>query len=101
MTKEQKLERIKRNKHIYGLSQKYIDSLKIPKLLSRCIGQHSTMKQIMDDKNNFSIVEKIDQLKNLVKCLERKYEIIEKVENKRKIQKRMYYLYLNLTNCSF
>jgi len=61
--------------------------LKIPKLLSQSIGHFLTIKQILDDKNNFSIVEKINQLKNLIKCMKKKIAIIQKVERKRNERK--------------
>lgn len=47
------------------------------------------MKQIQDEKNNFSIVEKINQLKNLIKCMKNKVYIIERVEMKRKQAKAL------------
>jgi len=92
MTIEQRKQRIKLNRKRFGLSQYYIDNLKIPKLLSRCIGQHLNIKQIIDDKNNFSITEKIDHLKNLIKCLERKNNFIEKIEDKRKIELSIFFI---------
>jgi hypothetical protein len=52
--------------------------------LSQSIGHYLAIKQILDDKNNFSIVEKINQLRNLMKCMKKKINIIEKVERKRK-----------------
>lgn len=61
--------------------------MKIPKLLSQSIGHFLTIKQILDDKNNFSIVEKINQLKNLIKCMKKKIAIIQKVERKRNERK--------------
>jgi hypothetical protein len=51
------------------------------------VGHYLTIKQIDDEKNNFSIVEKINQLSNLVKCMKKKINIIEKVE-RRKIQEK-------------
>jgi hypothetical protein len=74
----------------YGLTTTFIKSLKIPKLMSHSIGHHLSIKQILDEKNNFSIVEKINQLKNLIKCMKNKIHIIENVEKKRKQLKIAY-----------
>jgi len=71
----------------YGLTPTYCKSLKIPKLLSQSIGHYLTIKQIKDEKNNFSIIEKINQLSNLVKCMKKKIRIICMVENERKHEK--------------
>lgn len=87
MTLDQRKIRIDNNKAKYGLEIGFIRSLKIPKLLSHSIGHHLTIRQIKDDKNNFSIVEKINQLNNLVKCMKKKIKIIEKVEQKKKSNK--------------
>jgi hypothetical protein len=43
-----------------------------------------SIKQILDEKNNFSIVEKTNQMKNLIKCMRKKIYIIENVDRKRK-----------------
>ena len=56
----------------------------MPKLLSQSIGHYLTIKQIKDEKNNFSVIEKINQLKNLIKCMKNKIRIVEGVERKRK-----------------
>jgi hypothetical protein len=87
LTLEQRKIKIQQNKVKYGLNASYIRSLKIPKLLSQSIGHFLTIKQILDDKNNFSIVEKINQLKNLIKCMKKKITIIQKVERKRNERK--------------
>lgn len=87
ITQDQRNFRIKLNNEKYGLSKEFINSLKIPKLLSLSMGHHLNIKQIMDDKNNFSILEKIDQLKNLIECMKKKLQFIERVENKRKKEK--------------
>jgi hypothetical protein len=68
----------------YGLTTNFIKSLKIPKLISHSIGHYLTVKQVLDEKNNFSIVEKINQLKNLIRCMKNKVHIIENVERKKK-----------------
>ncbi len=75
---------MQQNKIKYGINSPYIKSLKIPKLLSQSIGHFLNIKQIMDDKNNFSIVDKINQLKNLIKCMKKKIALIQKVERRRK-----------------
>lgn len=67
------------------MTNQYIRSLKIPKLLSQSIGHYLTIKQIKDEKNNFTIPEKINQLRNLVNCMKNKIRIIQAVERKRKI----------------
>jgi hypothetical protein len=64
--------------------------LKIPKLLSQSIGYYLNIKQILDVKNNLSIVEKINQLKNLIKCMRNKIETVEKVERKKKQMKGLF-----------
>jgi hypothetical protein len=87
MTLEQRKIRIDQNKVKYGLDISFIRSLKIPKLLSHSIGHHLTIRQIKDEKNNFSIVEKINQLNNLIKCMKKKQKIIERVESKKKNNK--------------
>lgn len=53
-------------------------------MLSQHIGHYLTIKQILDEKNNLSIVEKIDQLKNLIKCMRNKIDIIDSVNNMKK-----------------
>lgn len=75
--------RIESNKEKYGLSKEYVRSLRIPKLLSMKIDQHLNIKQILDEKNNFSISEKIEHLENLVVCMRKKLELIERIEKKR------------------
>jgi hypothetical protein len=87
MTLDQRKIRIEHNKSKYGLDIAYIRSLKIPKLLSHSIGHHLTIRQIKDEKNNFSIVEKINQLNNLMKCMKKKLKIIERAESKKKNKK--------------
>jgi hypothetical protein len=52
--------------------------------MSHSIGHHLTIKQVLDEKNNFSIVEKINQLKNLIKCMKNKIYIVENVEKRKK-----------------
>ena len=83
LTLESKKLRIESNKKKYGLSKEYVKSLRIPKLLSMKIDQHLTIKQILDEKNNFSISEKIEHLENLVVCMRKKLELIERIEKKR------------------
>lgn len=53
------------------------------------MGHYLTIKQIDDEKNNFSIVEKINQLSNLIKCMKKKISIIEKVERRKKQEKNI------------
>jgi hypothetical protein len=53
------------------------------------VGHYLTIKQIDDEKNNFSIVEKINQLSNLIKCMKKKISIIEKVERRKKQEKNI------------
>ena len=84
---EQRKFRIEQNISKFGLTSQFIKSLKIPKLLSHSIGYHLTIKQIKEEKNNFSIVEKINQLNNLIKCMKNKISTIEKVERRRKQEK--------------
>jgi hypothetical protein len=69
------------------LISSFIRSLKIPKLLSQSIGHYLQIKQIKDEKNNFSIIEKINQLKNLILCMQNKIKIIENVERSRRLKK--------------
>jgi hypothetical protein len=95
MTLEQRKVRIEQNKEKYffliryGLNTTYIKSLKIPRLLSHSICHHLSIKQILDENNNFSIVEKINQMKNLIKCMRNKIYIIENVDRKRKTLKNI------------
>ena len=41
----------------------------------------------MDEKNNFSIVEKINELKNLIKCMKKKIYLIDMVDKNKKLSK--------------
>ncbi len=87
LTLEQRKLRIQQNRQKFGLSQSYIKSLKLPKLLSHSIGHFLTIKQIKDEKNNLSIIDKINQLSNLVKCMKKKIRIIESVDKRRRQEK--------------
>ncbi len=86
LTMESKKLRIESNKEKYGLSKEYVNSLKIPKLLSIKIDHHLTIKQILDEKNNFSICEKIEHLEELVVCMRKKLELIERIEKKKNLK---------------
>lgn len=87
LTLEQRKLKIEKNKERYGLPADYVKKLKIPKLLSQSIGHYLTLKQIGDPKNNLTIVEKIEQLKRLIKSMTNKLRIIDKVEQRRKEDK--------------
>ena len=75
LTKEEKQKLIEDNKKKY----EYVgyQKLKIPKTFANSIGRYMTIEQIKDNKNNLTTLEKIGELKNLVKCMKKKLEIIE------------------------
>jgi hypothetical protein len=80
------------------LAPSFVKTLKIPKLLSNSIGHYLTLKQIRDEKNNLSIVEKINELKNLIRCMKNKIRIIHGVETQRNANKIVNGLNLNKNN---
>ena len=84
LTTEKKNKLLQENKDKYEYPSSYYKNLKIPRLLSNSIGRHLTIKQVMDAKNNLTIQEKIEELTNLVNCMNKKIEIIEQIELNKK-----------------
>ena len=80
LTLDDRKLRLKLNQKRFGMDRELLKSLKIPKLLSQSIGHFLTIKQLKDPKNNLSIVEKINGLKNLISCMNKKLRIIKEVE---------------------
>lgn len=84
LTLEERKRKIEENRKLYGLSKAQIRNFKIPKLLSQSVGHYLSIKQIIENKNNFSLVEKIEHLKRLKRCMRNKIRIINKVEERRR-----------------
>jgi hypothetical protein len=84
------------NKEKYGLSEEYVNTLKIPKLLSIKVDRHLSIKQILDEKNNFSICEKIEHLEELVIYMRKKLDLIERIEKKRNLISKNNLIYFDI-----
>jgi len=94
-TAKERDQRIKLNKHKYGLTIAEIKALKVPKLTSHQGGDKSskhgvvlTQDQIFNEKSKFSVVEKIEQLERLQAALERKLTRIIRRKSHYEIKKR-------------
>lgn len=73
MTKERKIELVKENQEKYGLSQEYIDYLKLPKSANVKVYE---IAKIINSRRKLSTSEKIQYLQEIKEALLKKKEIL-------------------------
>ena len=76
LTREQKIALCKENKIKYGLSEEYVNSLKLPN--SSHVRIFDDVKKIMSGKKLFTIPEKLEHLFELKNALHERLKIIKK-----------------------
>ena len=75
MTPEEREEKKKRNQEEYGLTQEYIDFLKLPK--SSDVKVYD-IRKVMESRKRMSVVEQIELIENINQALLKKLKIIER-----------------------
>ena len=74
MTPEEREVKKKRNQEEYGLTQEYIDFLKLPKKSDIKVYE---IRKIMDSRKRLSVVEQIELVENINVALLKKLKIVE------------------------
>lgn len=77
---KEKKKKIIYNRMKYSIPDKLLRDVKIPKFLFNKTPSSLNLKQIRSEKNNFTIIEKIDHSKNYIHCLKQKLKIIKNIE---------------------
>ena len=87
MTQLEKEKRLVANKKKYGLDAAFVRALKLPKTTSVKRKPVLTMEQILSEKSNFTVVEKLSHLEALKRALELKLLRIARKKLAKKVLK--------------